>query len=189
MFVSFDPVKMIGSLNEYQSATLPLDIGNRINSDIPRMEIHASHSSLMPRKLVQHLARLNFPNSNGPISTSCRYSLSAIMSCPRTSYEGLLKTCWCAGERSVHAHGVGRKGSDVVDDESRIESIGGEVMAVRRERKGNNGIGVAVKRVENFVRSKVPYLQSVSFRTEITRGGITYLDGVVNSTNETLVPV
>lgn len=62
-------------------------------------------------------------------------------------------------------------------------------MAVRRERKGSNGIGVAVKRVENFVRSKVPYLQSVSFRTEITRGGITYLDGVVNSTNETLVPV
>lgn len=92
------------------------------------------------------------------------------MSCPRTSYEGLLKTCRCAGEGSVHAHGVGREGSDVVNDESRIESIGGEVMAVRGEGKGSDGVGVAVKSVENFGRSEVPYLLSVSFWTEILRG-------------------
>lgn len=43
-------------------------------------------------------------------------------------------------------------------------------MAVRGEGKGSDGVGVAVKSIENFGCSEVPYLLSVSFWTEILRG-------------------
>lgn len=39
-------------------------------------------------------------------------------------------------------------------------------MAIRGEGKGSDGVGVAVKRVENFGRSQVPDLLSVRLRTE-----------------------
>lgn len=58
---------------------------------------------------------------------------------------------------------------DVIDDESRIESVRGEVVAIRGEGKGSDGVGVAVKRVENFGRSQVPDLLSVRLRTESLR--------------------
>lgn len=42
-------------------------------------------------------------------------------------------------------------------------------MAVRGEGKRSDGVGVAVKRIENFGRSQVPDLVSVRFRTESLR--------------------
>jgi hypothetical protein len=95
----------------------------------PRMQVHSRDSPLMSRQLVQHLATLDFPDRDCPISAAHSYSRAVIVPRPSHADEGGLETRRSTREGSVDPHRVGREGTDIVDDESGVERVGREEVA------------------------------------------------------------
>ena len=87
----------------------------------------------MSSEFVEDLARLDFPDGDGPIPTSTSDPGTPVRLAPLTLDEHLFEPRGRTREGPVDPGGVRGKGPDVVDHEGRVERIGEEVMARRGE--------------------------------------------------------
>lgn len=111
------------------------------------MKVDTSHSALVPRELVQDLARLHVPHRDGAVAAARRYPLSAVVLRPCAPDERLLEPGGRARQAAVHARLIGGEGADVVDDECGVEGVGREVVPVGRERQRRNLLSATLHRV------------------------------------------